>query len=398
MRQRHCSLNARVVTASLVAHLAACLCLRDYHASVPAKLLARLLLLCAATRQSLSYTAQHCDKAPSAESVRLALLDNLPDTAAVLLDRLHAALHAALPRAVRRRRMPCALDLHLRPYYGDKNTPGVTGGPHEAGTDYFWAYGTLVVLTKGLRLTVALCQADRKRSLATVVAALLDQAQAAGVRIAWLMLDRAFYDAQVIRLLQQRGVPFALPAIRRGDKTRATGTQRFFRADCAAGWHDYQWRASPKERTPEGGRRRGAAFTVAVRVCVYRPEAGKTWVFVAGGLSWEPALLARRYRRRFGIETSYRQLGQSLTNSSSNDERVRLLYVGLALLLRQEWARLHYDVLAVRLANGHHRLQPPLLRLAELLLWLLLELSVRLRVRLEVPSPQPYTTIHAAPS
>src|SRR5947209_20298736 len=125
MRRNHCRLHAMRVTTTLVTHLVGCLRLKDYKSSVPAALLARLLLLCAANGQSLSFNAQHCKAAPSDESVRLALKFNLPDTALLLLDALRAALLALVPARLRRRARPCALDLHERPFYGDKDTPGV---------------------------------------------------------------------------------------------------------------------------------------------------------------------------------------------------------------------------------------------------------------------------------
>ena len=177
MRPNHCRFHAAAVTATLVSHLVACLHLRDYRGSVPAALLARLLLLCAANGQSLSFNAQHCRAAPSDESVRLALKFNLPDTALLLLEALRAALLALVPARLRRRARPCALDLHQRPFYGDKDTPGISGGKHQAGTDYFWCYATLAVLSRGLRFTVGLCWVDRQRSLGGVVQTLVEQAR-----------------------------------------------------------------------------------------------------------------------------------------------------------------------------------------------------------------------------
>ena len=390
MRRSHCRLHAMGVTTTLVTHLVGCLQLKDYKSSVPAALLARLLLLCAAGGQSLSFNAQHCEKAPSDESVRLALHYNLPDTALVLLEALLAALAALVPARLRRRARPCALDLHQRPFYGDEQTPGVSGGKRQAGTDYFWCYASLAVLTRGLRFNVGLCPVDRRQSLAAVVQSLVGQARARGVRIGWLLLDRGFYDAQVVRYLQQEGIAFAMPMIRRGDAGQGSGTQRFFRDGCAAGWYDYAWTARPRQRDPQTGhRRKQPGFAVSVRVCVCRPASGKAWVFVAWGIAWDPDLLARRYRRRFGIETSYRQLGQCLAQTTSKDERVRLLLVGLALLLRQYWAWAHAEALAVRRPGGRRVPQPGLLRLACLNLWVLHTLMTRLGFRLEVETPNP---------
>ena len=43
------------------------------------------------------------------------------------------------------------------------------------------------------------------------------------------------------------------------------------------------------------------------------------------------------YRRRFGIETSYRIVGQALARTSSRRPALRLLHVGVAAMLQNEW-------------------------------------------------------------
>jgi IS4 transposase len=50
-----------------------------------------------------------------------------------------------------------------------------------------------------------------------------------------------------------------------------------------------------------------------------------------------PTAVREAYRKRFGIETSYRQLNQSRSRTSSRDPLYRLLLVGLSLFLRNVW-------------------------------------------------------------
>lgn len=393
MRHFHSKLTSRVVTSTLITHLLTCLHLRDYQRSVSARLLARLLLFAAATGRSLSALANTCDRAPSDESVRLALHYNLPPTALVLLDELRDLLHQFTPPAFRKGRpVPAALDLHLRPYYGAKDTQGTCGGQKKAGTKRFWAYGTLVLLHRGLRLTVGLCPTDGHGSVVSVVRTLVEQAHQKGIHLKYLLLDRGFYDAQVVAYLQQQQVPFVMPMIRRGLAATGTGTQPFFRKS-ASGWHDYSWTARPRSWDEAAGKKKkGPAVTVQVRVYVHHRGARRPWVFACWGLAWDGQRLVRRYRTRFGIETSYRQLGQSLALTTSKNARVRLLLVGLALLLRQYWAWAHYALLARVKRNGHRQLRPHLLRLVDVLLWLLLTLAEHLGYREEIAIPSPYQT------
>jgi len=53
-----------------------------------------------------------------------------------------------------------------------------------------------------------------------------------------------------------------------------------------------------------------------------------------------PVQVREAYRKRFGIETSYRQLNQSRARTTSRDPLYRFLLVGLSLFLRNVWQRL----------------------------------------------------------
>lgn len=390
MRPAHYTLSPALVCRQAVALLVTHLGLADFRDSVPAALLARLLLWAAATRRSLSALCGRCTEAPSDETARQALLAALPPDQHDLQRRLLAGLHALVPPTARRRPMPLALDLHLCPYYGRPGTAGVVGGQPKAGTKYFWAYATLVVLVRGLRVTVGLTAVDRAQPLTASLETLLEQARRAGVRPDWVLLDRGFYAADVVQWLQQRRLAFVMPMIRRGREERGTGTQRFFARSRPTGWGTYTWTARPRRWDEAAGKKRkGPALTVTVDVCVLARPGQRPWAYVAHRVRWSPALLAKRYRRRFGIETSYRQLRACLAVTTSRDSRVRLLLVGLALWLRQWWVWLHWAALSERLPRGRHRWHLERLRLEDVKLWVHTALAEALGYVLEVKTEQP---------
>jgi hypothetical protein len=184
-----------------------------------------------------------------------------------------------------------------------------------------------------------------------------------------------------------------MPMLRRGQQERGSGTTRFFRRDCGTGWYGYSWTARPRRRDETTGKmRKTAAVTVAVRVCVV--AGGPRQVFVCWGIRWDPVLVAKRYEHRFGIESSYRQLGSVLAVTTSTDERVRLLHVGVALLVRQYWCWVidEWQGAAGEAVGGRR-----LFRLAELQVWLLHTLLDALGYRLELlPEQVPPPTVTAA--
>ncbi len=73
---------------------------------------------------------------------------------------------------------------------------------------------------------------------------------------------------------------------------------------------------------------------------------------------------------RFGIESSYRQMHEARIRTTTRRPVVRLLYVGIALVLRNLWVWLHYTILSMPRRGGRVILLERL-RWETLLLWLL---------------------------
>jgi IS4 transposase len=59
-----------------------------------------------------------------------------------------------------------------------------------------------------------------------------------------------------------------------------------------------------------------------------------------------PTEIRERYRKRFGIESSYRQLRQARIYTCTRDPHLRLVFVAIALMLRNLWVWIHATLLA----------------------------------------------------
>lgn len=308
--------------------------LSDYSDAVPRTALARCLLLAAALKATVSAVARRAASL-GREIVRRGLAASRPADARELERRLAAAFRRALPRRFRGRRIPIAIDIHKRPYYGDHDqTPGVTGGKRDAGTSYFWSYATAVALTPGHRHTLGLTAVEPSESFSDIVDRLLAQVMWAGVEVRYVLLDRAFYAVAAVNALARRGLRFIIPMMRRGADTRV-----FFRRGCR-GWFEHTLRS--RDGTAEA--------TVRVAV-VPGPNGNRPLVFAcSGGFHALPGV-ALTYARRFGIESSYRQLGECLPMTTSRDLVYRLVLVGVSLLIRARWVEAGGVTLtAIRLA------------------------------------------------
>jgi hypothetical protein len=345
--------------------------------------LVQLLVRAAAAMRSLSAMVREAQAVPSWETVRQTLLHYLPARPLDLLPATTSALHRRLPKSLRRRPRTMAIDWHLRPFYGNPRTAGVSRGQPKAGTKYFFAYASLLVLRRGRSFTVGLTPVARGEKQTTVMARLLSQAQQAGLQVQRLLLDRGFYGAPTIQWLQQQQLAFLMPMMRRGkagrSKATSTGTQKFF-VRGRRGWTTYTW---TMPRRP--GRQHEERITVTVDVCMVprpkkRPRQKGPLVFACHGLpKMDLEAVRQLYRKRFGIETSYRQLGEGLASSCSTNATYRFLLVAIALVLRNIWVWLHWQFLAERSEHGR-RLRLQRLTLRTLTEWIVRQLDQCLQI------------------
>lgn len=308
---------------------------KDYGRQVSKEILVQFLVWAASIGASVTGVVKCARNAPSHESVRKALLANLPDLR-TLTGELSSGLQGALPQVFRKKPFPVAIDMHQRPYYGDHHqTPGVRGGKAKASSSWFWTYASVAILSRGRRWVVALVPVSRTDTLVDVLEALWEQMRRFPVRISRILLDKEFCNADVIRWLQARHVPYIMPLVRRGKvgvtPELDTGNQRFFRRGMR-GFFDYSWR-----------KRHAKASEPAVHVrvaCVPHPDSSRkrpTVFVVSHSPGWSLKWIGDVYRSRFGIETSYRQLGEALAKTTTKNPSWRLLLVGIALMLRNLW-------------------------------------------------------------
>jgi hypothetical protein len=329
------------------------------------------VLFWAASRiASLAAACAALRDAPSDTAARDALLAGLP-AFAQLQRRLNRALQGDLPDTLRRQRQPLAVDLVLLPYHGgplhDANE--IYRSQAKQGTSHFHAYATAYVIQKGRRFTVALTSVGRDDALPEVLQRLLRQAAGAGVRPRYVLLDRGFCSVAVIRYLQAARHAWLMPLTLRGrpaDHARGPSGSRVFATWKKSGWGRY---------TMTNAEGKKATFAVCVKCRNRRGERGRhgreALVYAFGGrlrpssYQW----VKETYRRRFAIETSYRQLHQARIRTSTRDPLLRLLYVGVALVLRNVWVWLHWEVLAQR-RRGHRQVDLRRLPFREMLRWL----------------------------
>lgn len=297
------------------------------------------LVLMAAMKCSLSWLVKLKKIDCSRETARKTIRGMTPEVR-VLEKRLAAALSCVIPRSVRRGGRIIAIDLHYDCFYGKPDTPGVVGSKKTDGTHWFYGYATAVIVEKGMRYTIGVVAITESTRMVQIVRRLIRQITAAEIPIKGLLMDSGFDSGELILYLKRRKIAYIIPLRRRG----STSNRRNVHFDNPEGTvGEMQWKAEPKQQKVK------TDYLVVVHRHPGKKEKKSLYAF--GGWSVGTAkkavrvqsdakMVKEQYSKRFGIETSYRQMNEFKAMTTSKDVCYRLLLVGVALLLRQVWVLL----------------------------------------------------------
>jgi hypothetical protein len=342
--------------------------IKDHGWRCTAAVVLGIVLRAAARSISVSAACRDLAKGPSDQAVMTALEDGLPKTLPVLERRLNEALVGYLPRRMRRRAWQVAIDLHLDPYYGQpyKSRNEIYYGAAKQGTKRFHAYASACIVQYGQRYTLALTWVRRHESTVVVLRRLLGRIREIGLKIRRLLLDRGFFSVSVVQFLQQEKLPFLMPVMFRGRRPKKgqppRGLQWIKRQ--AAGWYSHTMKSKKQQAT--------------ISVCVgYRrhrhrkdgKQKTQKLLFAAWHVHGSPTEIRERYRMRFGIETSFRQMRQAHIYTCTRKPHLRLFFMAVSLILRNVWVWIHQT----RLAEGtgdNFTLHLELLRFKRMLDWI----------------------------
>lgn len=336
-----------------------------------ASTLLQVLLIAASRMASVFAVCRDLADAPCDQTIRNALAESLPEISE-LERRLNLCLVTKLPSALFRKSRRIAIDLTLIPYHGQPqiNEKEIYRSAPKSGTTHFHAYATAAVVHKGHRYTLALVHVEHGEKMKPVVQKLLKIIRSRGVKVRFLLLDKAFFSVEMISCLKRAGHGFIIPAVVRGRKPQ--GRKQ------ATGLRAIQKKKNGYYRHTQRGKIEGKDRSTKVTICVAskrytHKKTGKRrtkkLMYAISKVRQTPKGIRETYRTRFGIETSYRQMNEARIKTCTRNPALRLLFVGIALVLRNVWVWLHFK-LAKNKSSEAPQLFLKLLRFREMLLWI----------------------------
>ena len=214
-------------------------------------------------------------------------------------------------------------------------------------------YATAAVVHKGYRYTVALMHVEYGTSMKEVVQQLVGLIRRRGIKIRYLLLDAipcwkgGVYSVRVLSYLKRAKLGYIVPILLRGRRKKDKKAPPSGMRTLLKKKNGYYRQTI----TGQDGKRKKARLTI--NVCV----ASKDYLHEKTGKNRRKKLLfavskVRRtwreirelYRKRFSIETTYRQMNEARIKTCTRDPRLRLLFVAIALVLRNVWVWIHFQL------------------------------------------------------
>jgi len=266
-------------------------------------------------------------------------------------DRANAALADCIPNDLDRKRVELAMDYHDEPFYGkQEETRKLTcAGQAKKGTTHFVRIATAYIIWRQVRLTLAVRYVLPEEDSLETLKFLLERLKTLGFSAKILYLDKGFASTDIVNYLTDQKQPTIIANPIRG---RKGGTRALCR-----GRSSYTTRYTFTD---------GTQATIAMKASLVPDHTGKRrrkWLsFIIILLDWSVDKIHDEYRRRFGVECSYRLLRRLRATTTSRNPVLRFFLLSVGLILVNAWVFLRWQFSRLQ-ARGPRRIDEPRFRL-----------------------------------
>ena len=311
-----------------------------------------VLMKASAECSSLEAVCADLEEVADSNTLREYVNQALPsDELSAQEEQANRALAECIPESMVRQGIEIAIDYHDEPFYGKQEAMrAVTcSGQAKKGTTHFVRIATAYVIWRQVRLTLAVHYVLPNEEALEVLKILLQRLKKLGFSAKVLYMDKGFAATPIVEHLKTEKQPAIIANPIRG-KTGGT------RALC----HGRSSYTTAYTFT------NGTSATIAMKASLVPDKTCKLrrkWLsFLIILLDWSPDKIYQEYRRRFGVECSYRILRRLRATTTSRNPVLRFFLLSLGLILTNVWVLLRWEF-ARLLATGPRRVDEKLFRL-----------------------------------
>ena len=258
-----------------------------------------------------------------------------------LQESVNFALQASLQPQLKNQKLEVAIDFHDQSYYGkSEQAEGLwVGAEAKNGTTKVYRVATVYVIKKGHRLTLVIKFVLPGETVRETVEYLLKQLRKLEIEAECLYLDRGFGVIEVARYLKeikQRAI-IACPIRGKtgGLKALCLGKQSYRTK------HVFK---SAKHGVEEVEMAMFKGFTNCTKKGKkVRKAKWLAYMLIEAGEKPSAETVKKRYRKRFGIESSYRCAKKVRGWTTSANAAYRFILIGMSFLLTNIWQELQSE-------------------------------------------------------
>jgi len=316
------------------------------------EMILNVLIKASAENSSLEAVCADLEATADSNTIRAYLNEALPIQELREQEKqVNQALAGCTPPDLVRTDVEIAIDFHDEPFYGKQaGTRQVTcAGQAKKGTTHFVRIATAYIIWRQVRLTLAVRYVLPEEDTLEILKFLLDRLKKLGFKAKTLYLDKGFASTAILQDLTAQQQPAIIAGPIRG---KTGGTRAFCRGRSSyATTHTFT---------------DGTQAQIAMKASLVPNASGtlrRKWLaFILIWLDWKPDKVYQEYRRRFGIECSYRMLRRVRAATTSRNPALRFFLLGIGLILVNAWVFLRWTF-ARRMQRGPRRVDASRFRL-----------------------------------
>lgn len=243
-------------------------------------------------------------------------------------DETNAILRADAKNRFQGQVIDVAVDIHGIPYHGlsYEKKEEVNRSKQKDGTTRFHMFATAYLIGKNnKRFTLAIIFVPLGTTMRDIVRGLLYLLRRCGITIRRLLLDKGFYSIEVVKLLRRLNVGFIIPM--RGNRLKKK----------KGSYSTVYTMKSTIDGKPAELLVRAVSVIKYNRGKRFKHHGAMQLCFIVYGIDMSLHRIAGFYRKRFGIESSYKIDKSIRARTSSRNPAIRMFHFNAAVLIQNFW-------------------------------------------------------------
>lgn len=271
-----------------------------------------------------------------------------------------------------------AIDTTDDPYYGEitkENSDYIHRNLTKKSTNHFYRYTTLYLVHKDRKFTIAVLPVKKGTPKLFYLKYFLAIIKELDFEIDVLLMDRIYYSIEIFSYLESVNIPFIVP-VRHSKKMNNVLNRR------KSGFDQYTMNSGKDSMD----------LTIAICVKYHMDRYGKKGLmqlgYIISGIDWKPQKIAKVYKKRFSIESSYRMRNIVRPRTTTKNPIIRYFFALVSMLLKNVWVGIRWRYFS-KIKRGPRKIENDLFRFDKFRMTIWEYIKIKMRFQKTIPILRP---------